>query len=869
MRTMDELKPLYLYSSKKRVYVPIDEKDRKKNSAILLLSPSIESSCNMMKLPYIYNPGLYNAFYIDRNVMAYLDNTNENDIDFDEVKEESLSEAMIFSWGKTKFKFNDGIGMMDKNYTEEIFNKKEVSNIIHKLELSKIPEEINIFVHPTIKDLQKDIPTKLIDLYNNKIYSYCKGNEIHVISKRIFDIRDTGCTYEDYLKSELVFSIISQTNPNINYIIAKAISMVIAGIYDWRKENPDEFYDLKIKPLDKACAMIAVVINKKDIRVITKYIKTGDLNLLSKYVVRSTIQTIGSIFKEDTISYFDRQNLLPSEFGIPDKRKYPIHDKDHVKAAIRMFNNCDPDDEKELATNIIKKAKKYGMMDDIKVGAANRFKKYWDKENVKHESTLVDSTEYEKVLSICSKLSPDEFKRISFYDTYRDSKYIIKRIIACNDGKPAGFLDVYHFPSKPDIAQIVIAVDPEYRGLGISDSMVNTLLKSNLQDEYKFSKYYWTAHPDNDASINLAKKHGFIDTDNIDTYGRKVFINKINSDNDLKKDLSKYLNENTEFENVFATDNMVMFTEANNDEANYSKRLKKYLYSERLKNNKEVLLLYDKVKEVVPDVKKTFAKLKMYASKNIYIDLSYYHALFLKNNIYRLDRAVNFYFDFLNRLINNTEINAQYPKQTIFIPIDQGIWPVQPNTELFDYKKNLNPISIIFRLVRTNPQALKSAWGNKHIIFVSSRGYFTVDFKDFNLKKLSRFKLNITKLMSIDQPIEDDYEVDDLNDDYDMTVKNSDSSKAIGLKMIDDIEKKTSIKIDDVSRLNKSPDSISKTHNHLRISSDKILLDKKVIDEPNGIAIIVIDPDGPKGYETIDKSVLKNISNIKSYCIPD
>ena len=35
MQMMNELKPLFLYSAKRKVYVPIDEKDKRRNSAIL------------------------------------------------------------------------------------------------------------------------------------------------------------------------------------------------------------------------------------------------------------------------------------------------------------------------------------------------------------------------------------------------------------------------------------------------------------------------------------------------------------------------------------------------------------------------------------------------------------------------------------------------------------------------------------------------------------------------------------------------------------------------------------------------------------------------------------------------------------------
>ena len=52
------------------------------------------------------------------------------------------------------------------------------------------------------------------------------------------------------------------------------------------------------------------------------------------------------------------------EFGIPELKKYPMPDKEHVLAAIRMFNHVDKEHEKELATNIKQKMKKYSIPND-------------------------------------------------------------------------------------------------------------------------------------------------------------------------------------------------------------------------------------------------------------------------------------------------------------------------------------------------------------------------------------------------------------------------------------------------------------------------------------------------------------------------
>ena len=195
-------------------------------------------------------------------------------------------------------------------------------------------------------------------------------------------------------------------------------------------------------------------------------------------------------------------------------------------------------------------------------------------------------------------------------------------------------------------------------------------------------------------------------------------------------------------------------------------------------------------------------------------------------------------------------------------------------TDIFDYRKNINPISVIFRLVRTNPSALKKEFGNKDIIFVGSRGYFKIDFNKFEVKDLNRVKINLRKLMSVDERIEDDFENDELGNDGDDKVggRSNNSSKAIAANVINTIERGTGVSINNISSISTKSSAdvdIFSSHEHLKITTDKIAIDKKLVEEDNGIAIITIDPDGPEGFQRMQGSLLSMASKIKSYCLPD
>lgn len=876
MRMMDELKPLYLYSSDKKVYAPIDEKDKRRGSAILLLTPNTDLSSRLMNLPYLYNPQLFNSFYIDRNVMAYIDQVGEDIIDFDAEEEESLSEASLIHWTKkTKISFKDGTSMMDKRYVEEVFNYKNLVSWSKKLILNRVPEEINIIVHPTAIDLQKDAPKTLMNLYKNRLFSYTKDNEVHLISKLAYDENTMGGPYEMYLTSELIYTLLICYNSELHYIPCKAIGVALSGLINWKKENEDHQIQ-KIDSIDKLAKVVSNMEKKNQIREISKYAKTGNVRIFTRYMASVIASDMYKILFESELSYFERQKLLPGDFGIPDKRKYPMPDEEHVRLAIRFFNNCDPDDEEKLAADIIRRINRFGIK-DVKISAANRFRKYFieakEKGKIKTEAVVLESfcnSDYEDVLRICSHLSKDEFNKISFYDTYRDSPFIIKRFIHRVGPDPAGFLDVYHFPSKKEIAQITIAVDPRFRGQGVANSLVREMLNANLPEKHGFNVYQWRAHPDNYASMCVATKNGFNDTGVMDKYGRKVFIlvnkNADNVWNVLKKEITPTSNDSYSVtESHIATNDFVLINEAN--DKTYSQRMRKYLYEERLRNTKAVLNLYDKVKSENPVIKRTYSNIKLYKRFNLFVDLSYYNGLFLKNNNLKLDKAVEFYFEFMNRLINNKEIDTEYKMKTIFIPVDADAFIQNPlEVDITDYKRSLNPISVIFRLARTNIPLLKREWGNKRIIFVGSRGYFTIDFNKFEFKDLSRVRINLRKLMSVNEVIKDDFERDELGED-----ENSSSSRAITANVVSKIEKGTGVKIDNISSISNTNNNgdITSSHEHLKISSNKIAIDKNLISEDNGVAIISIDPDGPDGFKRLQGSLLSMASKINNYCIPE
>ena len=102
-------------------------------------------------------------------------------------------------------------------------------------------------------------------------------------------------------------------------------------------------------------------------------------NMIQSYYVEKGIHYIMSADKtpieEAALSSKERNDLPNGCFGIPELRKYPLNDEDHVRQAIQKFNYVDPEHEKELAKNINKAIKRFGIS-GLNVGDDNRFRKY-------------------------------------------------------------------------------------------------------------------------------------------------------------------------------------------------------------------------------------------------------------------------------------------------------------------------------------------------------------------------------------------------------------------------------------------------------------------------------------------------------------
>lgn len=191
-----------------------------------------------------------------------------------------------------------------------------------------------------------------------------------------------------------------------------------------------------------------------------------------------------------------------------------------------------------------------------------------------------------------------------------------------------------------------------------------------------------------------------------------------------------------------------------NEAGNYNNKYRKLLYNDRIRNNKTMFLLYEKVKNDNPWIKKTFIDFKRYKTLNIFIDLYYYNQAYLNNNNFTITKSIDMYFEFIRRFILDKRItNAGYKKRTVFVPISG--WEIKPDTDICDFKKNLNPLSVFYKKIRYSFEDLKCFEGIDFVFF-GDNGYFKFEYSKFN-KNVDRLKyFNLIKSLNLNENIIDD-----------------------------------------------------------------------------------------------------------------
>lgn len=221
-----------------------------------------------------------------------------------------------------------------------------------------------------------------------------------------------------------------------------------------------------------------------------------------------------------------------------------------------------------------------------------------------------------------------------------------------------------------------------------------------------------------------------------------------------------------------------------NEDAAFNSNLKKVLYSDRIKTNKDLNEMYDKIKLACPQIKYTYYSIDRYGNKNLFFDMSHYNDTFIKNNTFKGKKGNHAYSELLKRFIDSSQLK-NYSKKTVVIPVHD--WDMGEN-KIYDYMKNVNPLSAIYLDLYGNLNSLKDKYGDTDFLFLGTKSYFKVNFSKVELTKgsLSIICRNLEKLKL------NDFVTDEDDDEPES------SPNAITVDIIDKIEKSQNVTIDNI-----------------------------------------------------------------------
>ena len=227
------------------------------------------------------------------------------------------------------------------------------------------------------------------------------------------------------------------------------------------------------------------------------------------------------------------------------------------------------------------------------------------------------------------------------------------------------------------------------------------------------------------------------------------------------------------------------------EDSSYNPLFKKTIMKNRIKTTKELKDFYEKIKEEFSVIKYTYNDISLYNKLNLFIDLSYYSNSFLLNTTTTKIKGAKAYLELVKRLLNDKRVEESYAKQTVIVPINSWAKFANDDENIHLIGKHINPISCIFWCLSSNTGInLKDIFGDREVLFLGESSFMKINFAKLDKLNKTLFLRNIRMIIKNSMVLDPEAKIG---------TKATSSARAIKMSIIDDIEKSTKIKIDDIS----------------------------------------------------------------------
>ena len=697
---IEKMKNFKIYRTK--TFLPTVVGDKKKRSAVLMMTPNYDSSKKLMTHPMFVNNLRYQSYYLDRDVSYYINSKVVEEID----------EQFIIEREEYEQYQNDGI---------------EINGVVTETKRSELPD--SAFGVPSKRkfplDTEKHVRSAI------KLFNWVDKEDEAELARRIiaamkkFGIKDVKVGPKNR------FSKYYHPKESTNESLTEELQNGNARIM-----GPTTFYyyGWKYGTIPEDVARKAI------------------FDMRSRNLSDTSNESPDSIPTPD--EFFGNKAVNEGYFKSEEDILYHKTEFNDGDINICFITGHSGSGKTTLADMNESKNTEIYALDDVMENyrfTDHNLSEYGDLIssffNIKGKQYRISKEELEEKLK-----DPDEFNKygkelinsfvnyaIWYSKIHKNKKFIIEGIQLFAFVKPSDLEDfaVYIKGTSAFTSWIRATKRNINSGKGFKDLRKNLKLAyKNLLDLYDFEKliFKWREF----YSKKVVKESGLNDylDESVDT---SVFLSEMDNSMNLG-------------------DKVILF----NEDAKNDAQLKRLLYRNRLRRRKDVLILYDKVKTDFPFIKYAFPELPRYMKKNLFVDLYYYNSIFFENNVWMLKKGLSLYSDFMFRLIDNPIIkNAGYEKRTIFIPVAD--WDKNHDGSVWNYRVSLNPLSVMHYMMFNNQGALlKKAFGNHDIILYTGNKYFKLNFSEIDLKDIKKLSTKF-KLFLIKMCKNEEFDADDVD----------------------------------------------------------------------------------------------------------
>ena len=877
MVVLDDLKDLMIY--KKQFFLPINLKDKRHGSAIMLLTPNYQSSMLAMTEPYIINRRTFESYYVEKSITRYIKQQNEAvinigdpgqylfEVELTSSERKQLDDSEFGLPKQRRYPLNDEAHVLAAirffNHVEKEYEAELAKNIIKKIKEYDMADQVHVGDNNRFKPYweksglaskavhEQDMdPYKYREMLVNAITDTIK-NKFHTCkitangpfgSKKFIDGTDDLCLgkYPKEQIDDICNEVKAVLGPGYSVHKDDFDTIFVRGHKKTLREFTEEEYFNEFRVSNFMSQTALPTANRKMNKEFTLITFTGyerDIQLVQKFVnqkyVKECFRRLNKRMPNDKINViccsdhqapesFTETSLLVYTPGAFHRTGAQFDYRDYIDYIFQLY---------AIYTIKTPVGSKYNrVMHTLAEPAAILLSGIADEEIAKRDRD--DQFNLERVFQyIIDTDGIDQFTRILAYnDTVAIYEY------AKEYGKQYGMNDFFN--SRNDFMK-AIREEADYisnlneEDIPIPDPTPDSLKKiSTMGDRLKRRFKSKTVYKLNKLRRDLERG-----TNNSDK-GEALSLQKIGTpetapdaepETSTESFTSNTLDQWSQKDYINEGGIVYLFE----DSTKYDAQLRKALYKDRMRNDKDVLNMYKKIKADMPFIRYTFVKLSRYNNRNLFYDLSFYNESFFRNmsqindddrnNVMRLFKT---YIELMERLLNDDSLSS-YSKKTVFIPVLD--WHHNESQKMWMYKQDINPISVIYYYMKNDVRTLKKIFGDKDIVFLGAKNYFKINFAKDDFSKSA----NVTKFLQLTKRI--------INLGYnspadpDPEGELEDSPKGIALSIIDKVEQSQNVQINDVSKIEKLSTSANIYKDGVP-GSVNIAVKKKVVADSSKVA---------------------------------